>query len=84
MKDNAMAPRFRAGEVLYVESARPAVPGNDVVVRLRDGAGYVRRFLAKTPAEIMTDTCQPEGKATFATAEVEGLHVIVGVARIDT
>lgn len=38
VRDDANAPRFRAGETLYINSHRMPEVGNDVVIRSPDGA----------------------------------------------
>lgn len=39
--DDGLAPRMRAGEVIYVHPHKPPVAGTDVVVRLRSPAGRI-------------------------------------------
>lgn len=43
--DESLAPRYRAGEVLYVHPGKPPIAGTDVVVRVRHNA--VRLIIAR-------------------------------------
>ncbi|MNK59169.1 hypothetical protein D3C87_782690 [compost metagenome] len=44
VRDNAMAPRYRAGELIFVTPGIKARVGHDVVVTLTDGRRLVRRL----------------------------------------
>lgn len=41
MPNDSLAPRVRAGEVLYVHPGQPPIPGVDVFVRLREPGGRI-------------------------------------------
>jgi len=45
---DSMSPRFEPGELLYVDPVRPARPGDDVVIQMQDGHGYVKRLVRRT------------------------------------
>lgn len=80
VKDDSMSPRFRAGEMIFVDPTRPAKPGDEVMVRCKDGEGWVKRLVSRDLDGIRTDSYQPDGEATFPNEELAGIHVIVGVA----
>jgi SOS-response transcriptional repressor LexA len=80
IRDDSMAPRFKAGELIYVDPTRPAKPGDDIVVRLKDGEGFVMRLVSRDLDGIRVDSYQPDGERNFPNEELAGLHVIVGVA----
>ena len=80
IKDDSMAPRFKAGELIYVDPTRPAKAGDEIVVRLKDGEGFVMRLVSRDLDGIRTDSYQPDGERSFPNEELAGLHVIVGVA----
>ncbi len=42
-QDDAMAPRFKAGELLFVDPARPIAPGDDVLFISKRAAGNIER-----------------------------------------
>lgn len=80
IKDDSMAPRFKARELVYVDPTIPARAGDEVVVRLKDGEGFVMRLVSRDLDGIRVDSYQPDGERSFPNEELAGLHVIVGVA----
>lgn len=81
IKDNSMAPRFKAGELVYVDPNRPAVANDEVVIRLKSGEGWVRRLIARGIEGIRTDTYESPGVIEpFPNDELDRIDVIVGVA----
>ena len=47
----SMAPRYRPGELVYAVSNKPPVRGQDCVVELQNGAGYLREFERRAPRQ---------------------------------
>lgn len=74
---DALAPRYRAGEVLYVHPTRPPVTGCDTLVRLRspERAVAVLRFLASNDDVVrFTSVNSPHSCAAVRPDEVLSLN----------
>ncbi|MFG0286258.1 MAG: helix-turn-helix transcriptional regulator, partial [Phycisphaerales bacterium JB039] len=61
---DSMAPRFEAGELVFVHPDRPPVSGCDVLVELhghdgQPGACYIKRLLRRTPTKLVLRQFNP-------------------------
>jgi len=83
MADASMAPRFDAGDMLYVSPAR-ALDGNKVDVVLEHGSGgfSVGALQAVTPAAVRIVTLSPRTRETHERSKLRGVYRIVGVQRL--
>ncbi len=83
MPDQSMAPRFDAGDMLYVSPAR-ALEGErlDVVVERKVGGSVIGTLVAITSDTVRIATLQPRMRQSFARDKVRGLYRIVGVQRL--
>lgn len=79
---DAMVPRYRPGEMLYIDPIRPIVPGDDVVIRMRDGTGFVREFVRRTLVTVVCRQHNPPTEIEYPATDVESLHLIIGATRI--
>jgi len=50
---DSMSPRFKAGEMVYINPVRPPVPGDDVLVEFLDGTGIIKE-LVKIAGSVLT------------------------------
>lgn len=74
---DALAPRYRAGEVLFVHPTRPPVAGCDTLVRLRspERAVAVLRYLSSTDEVVrFTSVNSPHSCTAVRPDEVLSLH----------
>jgi len=76
--DDSMQPRYAAGWLLYVNPAKPARAGRDVVVLRRDGAPIVRCLEAVLGNEYVLRALSAPEPERVARAEIQALHLIVG------
>ncbi len=83
MPDASMAPRFDAGDMLYVSPSRSLEGAADVVVD--KGAGFMVATLSgHSPTQVRLTTLTPRAKHTFERAKVKGVYPIVGLQRLGT
>lgn len=80
MPDQSMAPRFDAGDMLYVSPSRTLDGAADVVVD--KGTGFVVGSLAGAGAQLRLTTLTPRAKLTFERAKIRGVYPIVGLQRL--
>lgn len=78
----SMEPAYRHGELCYVDPSRPPRPGQDVVVQLQDGRGFVKTLQRRTASAIEVLQYNPERRLTFAAEEVQFVHLIVAALKI--
>ncbi len=83
MPDASMAPRFDAGDMLYVSPARALEGANVDVVIERIGGGFSVASLAGTSAEtVRLLKLSPRARETIARDKLRGVWRIVGVQRM--
>jgi lambda repressor-like predicted transcriptional regulator len=83
MTDASMAPRYDAGDMLYVSPARDAaVDGVDVVIERQAGGFFVARLIATTANKVTLCKLGPQHTAEHDRADIRGLYRIVGVQRL--
>ena len=83
MPDASMAPRFDAGDMLYVSPARPLDgPKIDVVVERSEGGFAVGTLAVLTADTVRLATLSPRERASFDRSKVRGVYRIVGVQRL--
>ena len=75
--DNSMAPRYAAGELVYVHPGRSVGPGAYALI-VRDGIGLIRRICAITDDAVAVERFSPGKIETIARAEFDAIHRIVG------
>jgi hypothetical protein len=81
MPDASMAPRFDAGDMLYVSPSRALDGAPDVVVD--KGTGFMVGALANaTAAQVRVNSYAPRAKHTFERAKIRGVYPIVGLQRL--
>ena len=83
MPDAAMAPRFDAGDMLYVSPAR-TLDGDriDVVVERARGGFSVGTLIAATADVVRIATLTPRARESLARDKVRGVYRIIGVQRL--
>jgi len=74
----AMLPRYRPGELVYVAAMKPPAKGQDCIVELANGEGYLREFIAHNGDGALCRTLNPAKEKKWLTADVKALHAVVG------
>jgi hypothetical protein len=79
---DTMVPRYRPGELLYIDPIRPAAPGDDVIVQLADGTGFVRELVRQTARAVVCRQHNPPQEHTYPIARVRSVHLIIMATRV--
>ena len=78
---DSMEPRYRHGELLFVDPSRPPKRGDDVVIQVAVGGeicGYVKRFVGASDETTTVHQLNPDRVIKYPTADVRAVHLIVG------
>ena len=78
---DSMEPRFRHGELLFVDPSRPPKRGDDVVVQVIFGdeiCGFAKRFVSASDATTTLHQFNPETDIFHPTSDVKAVHLVVG------
>lgn len=82
VRGDSMYPRYRPGEILVVEPNAAVVPGEDVVVRTRDGRKMVKRLLFQRSGEVELGSINERHKPiTIALEQIESMQLVAGSVR---
>jgi phage repressor protein C with HTH and peptisase S24 domain len=82
-----MSPRYRPGEMVWINPNKPLKRGDDVLVRLKDAKtaqtiGIIREFVAWQDRELVLAMFNPSGEERYALDEVISIHPVVFCSRI--
>lgn len=81
---DSMWPRYKPGELLWIQPDRPPRKGDDVLVQLRsknDGEfleGYIKEFVAWTPTLLILTQHNPKIEITFPRELIRSVHFVRG------
>jgi SOS-response transcriptional repressor LexA len=78
----SMEPVFGHGHLLYVNPTLPPAPGDDVVVQLGDGQGFVKRLVRRSAALLLLEQFGPPDSLAYDAAEVAAVHVVVAALKV--
>lgn len=80
VKGDSMQPRIRPGELIVVEPNSPVAPGDDVLVKLRDGRRLVKQLLYRRAGNVVLGSINTaHTPVTIPQDEVEALQLVVGI-----
>jgi phage repressor protein C with HTH and peptisase S24 domain len=79
MVGESMMPRFRPGQLLYVNPHRPITPGYGAVVTKKTNAVMVKEFVRRTNQTLLVRQYNPEEPIEIDLDEVVDVHTIVQV-----
>jgi Predicted transcriptional regulator len=80
---DALAPRYQSGEFILCQPNR-AIRGNrEVVVQLKNGSTYVRRFLSDDDGIVSFVSVNGGDPQTVRRTEIEHMHAISGRASLE-
>lgn len=74
----SMEPRFRIGEVIYINPAKPVDIGCYVLVELLDGSAYVKELIKQTQTKVILRQYNPAKDLEIASTEVKNIYRVVG------
>ncbi|SAL25965.1 LexA repressor [Caballeronia sordidicola] len=79
---NSMIPRIKPGEFVIVEPNTPVTPGEEVLVKSKDGRVMVKVFAYKAAGRYhLLSTNEAHGTVSFTDAEIEKMHFVAGIAK---
>ena len=78
----SMRPRYRPGELLYVDPIRPAAPGDDVVIHFVDGTGCIRELVRRTAKTVTVRQHNPSKETELPAERVIAVHLIIASTRV--
>jgi len=78
----SMVPRFKPGELVYVDPVRPVAPGDDVVIQLQNGQGFVKELVRRTARAVICRQHNPPEELEYPSNEVNSVHLIVSMTRV--
>ena len=81
IQDDLMEPVFKLGSMAYVDPTQPALPGDDVIVILKDGTGYLGVFVRRNAKHLVCGRYKDDQQRTFPTEQLRDVHVVIMVSR---
>lgn len=79
---DSMRPRIRDGEYAIIEPNHQVEPGDDVLVRSKDGRVMIKTFLYKRAGRVhLISVNESHPPIVFAETELDKLHYVVATAR---
>lgn len=79
---DSMRPRIRDGEYAIIEPGHPVEPGDDVLVRSKDGRVMIKTFLYQRAGRIhLISVNETHPPVIFEADEIDRMHFVVATAR---
>jgi transcriptional regulator with XRE-family HTH domain len=79
---DSMRPRIRPGEFVIVEPNHPLQPGEEVLVKSKDGRVMVKELAYKAHGRYtLLSINESHGKITIHEGEIEKMHYVAGIAK---
>jgi phage repressor protein C with HTH and peptisase S24 domain len=82
VSDDSMEPVFRHGQLLYVDPGLPVGKEDDVVIQLRDGQAFVKRFLRKAGGSYVCRQYNPDREIEYPANDVRSVHLVLASLRV--
>ncbi|WP_321876610.1 S24 family peptidase [Paraburkholderia bannensis] len=78
----SMLPRIRPGKFVIIEPGNPIQPGDEVMVRSKDGRVMVKEFLFKANGKChLASVNAAHGRVSILIEEIEKMHYVSGIAK---
>lgn len=77
----SMHPRFKPGELVFINPYRPAISGDDVLVEFHDGTGTLKEFIRKDKLKILVSQYNPKKELAYQMKEVKAVLLVEGTRR---
>ena len=78
MPDDALAPRYFTGEIIYVHPTRPPVAARDCIIIHVDGTAKLARLMAQTAHKIRVQCFAPQKEKDIPRKNISALYSVVG------
>lgn len=79
VKGDSMHPAIRHGSFVVVEPNGACVPGEYVVILMRDGRKMVKELVIERPGEIVVESVNGNRRLTFEKVEIDRMHAVAAV-----
>jgi len=79
MVGDSMLPRYEPGWILHVNPYKPARPGRDVVLYLKNGSVVVKQFVRASGEDLVLHQLNPGDDLFVDKGDVREMHLVVGV-----
>jgi phage repressor protein C with HTH and peptisase S24 domain len=81
-KGDSMRPRIKDGEYVVLEPNQPISPGDEVLVKAKDGRVMVKEFVYEAQGKIfLLSTNETHGKISVERANIEHMHYVGWIAK---
>jgi phage repressor protein C with HTH and peptisase S24 domain len=80
--DDLMSPRYRAGEMLFVNPYKPVKAGDYCVIQIGKGddmIGYVKQYVSSDEERMHFRQINPPLDIVFGVGEISAVHRVVGM-----
>lgn len=74
----SMTPRYMPGELVYAASKKPPIRGQDCIIELNNGEGYLKQFDKIESDEVLCKQLNPAKTWKRQLSDVKAIHAIVG------
>lgn len=81
---DSMAPRYRPGQLVYVNPSIPPRPGDDVVIQQTTKEVFIKELVRRTEKFIRTKQYNPGDTIDYPVGTVDAIHVVVFAKTIRT
>lgn len=78
---DSMEPRFKHGEIVYINPHKPAMPGDDVLIEFLDDTGLVKELVRQTADKLIVKQHNPARRLTYKTDDIKHVRFIQGSRR---
>jgi phage repressor protein C with HTH and peptisase S24 domain len=81
-KGDSMRPRIKSGEFVIIEPNQPIQPGEEVLVKSKDGRVMVKEFAYKAQGRYhLLSINEAHGRVSLHEEEIEKIHYVAGIAK---
>lgn len=74
----SMLPRYRPGEMVYVDPTKPLSAGCFALLEMADHTAFIKEYMGQNRARILLRQYNPQRKIELPSAEIKGLYRIIG------
>jgi phage repressor protein C with HTH and peptisase S24 domain len=77
-RGESMYPRYKSGDPVYAIANRPPARGQDCLVEMTNGEGFLKEFIKQTEEYIICEQFNPPGEWKRKLSDIHAIHAIVG------
>jgi hypothetical protein len=81
-RGDSMKPRVKDGEYVIVEPSRAPIPGDEVLIKARDGRVMIKELLYVRDGTVhLLSVNEAHGKLALPLEQIEAMHYVAGIAK---